>query len=263
MYQRELMVLLAAIEEAGKEILRLQREGLTLHTKANNSIVTQADLCANDILKHHLQAHFPDDGWLSEETADNESRLQLRRVWIVDPIDGTKEFAAGLSEFAVSVALVEGHEAVVGAIYNPAQEFLCHAIKNQGAFQGKNKLSCIKGAKNCKILASRTEYEKGEWANIIKTHAVQPIGSVAYKLALVAAGKAHATFSLQPKSEWDIAAGVLLVQEAGGMVMDQDQQSFSFNQPNVRVSSVVASAAICHPAMMDLVAANRYAMAVA
>lgn len=247
---QEKQVLIDAIREAGQAVHQLQQSKLTITSKANNDIVTEADICADAILKRCLLGAFANDGWLSEETVDDAARLTRKRVWIVDPIDGTREYAAGMPEYALSVALVEDGVPILASVYNPAVNELFYAIKDQGAWLNDTAISTRAGiseqaihpAEKLRLLASRSEYKRGEWAPFEAACEVVPIGSIAYKLALVAAGRAHATFSLGPKSEWDIAAGVLLVLEAGGAVFDKTKQSFIFNNQKIRVNGIVASA---------------------
>lgn len=240
---KEKRILLQAVQEAGAAILNLQKTGFSIWKKGQHDILTEADLLANHILQTQLLHAFPDDGWLSEETADNPERLKRARVWVVDPIDGTREYAQGIPEYAISIALVEHGVPIAAAVFNPVTNELFHAIANQGAWLHDQRLSCLsEPAEKLVLLASRSEYKRGEWDQFQKDHHVQQVGSIAYKLALIAAGKAHATFSLGPKSEWDIAAGVLLVSEAGGMVSDKNQHAFLFNQKNVLVDGIVATA---------------------
>lgn len=238
----ELFVLLEAMREAGEAIVGLQKTGFSISKKANNDIVTKADLLANEILKNHLLTAFPQYGWLSEESVDDLSRLMSPRTWIVDPIDGTKEYAAGMGEYAISVALVEKEVPILSSVYNPATHELFHAVKNKGAWLGNEKIICAPSSpENLLLLASRSEYERGEWKKYQLHHHVKQVGSIAYKLALIAAGRAHATFSLGPKNEWDIAGGVLLVKEAGGIVTNKHKQEFLFNNKEVLVDGIVAS----------------------
>jgi myo-inositol-1(or 4)-monophosphatase len=235
-------ILLHAVQEAGKAIVSLQSSGFSVTRKVNNDLLTQADLLANDILKHHLQKAFPAYGWLSEENVDDASRLTCERVWIVDPIDGTKEYAQGVSEYAISVALVEDGSPILSCVFNPAVDELFYAVKSEGAWLQNKKIFCNKStADKLVLLASRSEYARGEWTRFQSDYEIKQVGSIAYKLALVAAGQAHATFSLGPKNEWDIAAGVLLVTEAGGLVTDQKGNIFRFNQENVTVNGIVAN----------------------
>jgi myo-inositol-1(or 4)-monophosphatase len=240
----ELEILLSAVREAGLQILHLQKNELAISRKTNNDIVTKADLLVDEILSTRLRQAFPSDGWLSEESVDDLTRLNASRVWVVDPVDGTKEFAAGIPEYAISVALIENGQPILAAVFNPATNELFHALKNGGAWQDKRRLHCTHTMPNAKLLllASRSEDERGEWDGFRRKHAVTVVGSIAYKLALVAAGKADATFSLGPKSEWDIAAGVLLVTEAGGVVTNQRKEAFVFNNKEILVDGIVATA---------------------
>jgi myo-inositol-1(or 4)-monophosphatase len=249
-------VLLQAMREAGEAILTLQRTGFTVSIKSNHDIVTKADLLANDILRSRLTTAFPDTGWLSEESVDDRVRLNCERVWIVDPIDGTKEYATGIPEYAISVALVEHGEPVLAAVFNPASEELFYAIKGKGAWLHDQPIHCLSvlSGKDFLLLASRSEYKRGEWDQYQKQHRVKQVGSIAYKLALVAAGRADATFSLGPKNEWDIAAGVLLVTEAGGRVTDKLRKPLVFNRQDVKVNGIVASSAMSNEGIFALIA---------
>lgn len=242
---KEKKILLQAVQEAGLAIFNLQKKGFSIQEKGQHDILTEADLLANHILQSQLLGAFPEYGWLSEETIDNSERLKRKRVWVVDPIDGTREYAQRIPEYAISVALVEDKEPILAAVFNPFTNELFHAMKDQGAWLQDKKLFCRKDLpEKLVLLASRSEYKRGEWNRFQLDHQVEQIGSIAYKLALIAAGKGHATFSLGPKSEWDIAAGVLLVSEAGGIVLNKHQQTFSFNQENVLVNGIVATANI-------------------
>lgn len=238
----ELSILLQAMQEAGDAIVNIQSGDMGITRKSNNDVLTKADLLADEILKKHLLGHFPDYGWLSEETLDDERRLHCKRVWIVDPIDGTKEYSQGVDEYAISVALVEKGKPILASVFNPAKKQLFHAVAGQGAWLNNKKIHCNNiSTAQLKILASRTEYARGSWRKFTEQHQIKPVGSIAYKLALIAAGHADATLSLGPKNEWDIAAGVLLVQEAGGIVTTKNNEEFLFNQREVKVNGIVAT----------------------
>lgn len=243
------------MKEAGMLISSLKNTSHILGKKSNNDIVTQADLLVNEVIKNQMMAHFPDYGWLSEESVDDVKRLSCNKVWIVDPVDGTKEYASGIPEYAISVALVENGIPVLASVYNPATNELFHAIKNGGAWCNDKPVRCADVASHQQLLllASRSEYERGEWLQVEKQYRVQQVGSIAYKLALIAAGKAQAVFSLGQKNEWDIAAGVLLVTEAGGMVTDLHGKQFQFNHENVLVDGIIATTKSCHDEIVELV----------
>lgn len=210
--------------------------------KAGGDPVTAADIELDNVLREALVGDG--DGWLSEETADDKSRLKKRRVWIVDPLDGTREFVEGIDEWCISVALTEHGRAIAAGICNPVADVLVLGSMATGvtlngrAVRASEKTS-LDGAV---VLASRSEVKRGQWDRFMAgPFNVVPMGSVAYKLARVAAGLAEATFTFVPKNEWDIAAGVLLVQASGGRVQNLDGQEFTFNHPNTLVSGLIAS----------------------
>ena len=249
---KEFDVLKQAVAEAGRAIADMRKKGVEISHKSNNDILTQADLCADNILKSTLTTNFPDYGWLSEESVDDARRLTIKRVWVVDPIDGTKEYAAGIPEYAVSAALVEDGKPVLACVFNPETNEMFSAMKGKGAWLNNIATRCKEDCSDkLTLLASNSEVKRGEWDQFAD-HDVQSIGSIAYKLALVAAGRADATFSLGPKSEWDIAAGVLLVSEAGGVVFDKSHKEFCFNQKNIIVNGIVASSAAASGRLMEV-----------
>jgi myo-inositol-1(or 4)-monophosphatase len=246
----ELTILIDAVREAGVAVAAMRHAGVEVTRKANNDMLTQADLLANEILRAKLLTAFPDDGWLSEESVDDVARLRCRRVWVVDPIDGTREYVEGLPEYAVSVALVVGGLVALACVFNPETNEMFSAQSGSGTFLNGKRVQCKQHCHDrLLLLASRTEYQRGEWGRFSDDE-VKPVGSIAYKLALVAAGCADATFSLSPKSEWDIAAGVLLVAESGGVVMDKSRQPLVFNQSNVLVNGIIASSSRCARRLM-------------
>lgn len=185
------------------------------------------------------------EGWLSEETADDGARLTARRVWVVDPLDGTKEFVAGIPEWAISIGLVEEGEAVAGGVCNPAAGVTVVGavglgIEVTGAMPRSTGARALRDAE---VLASRSEVKRGEWARFAShPFLVVPLGSVAWKLARVAAGLADATWTLSPKHEWDVAGGAALVRAAGGAVLGLDGKSPHFNRSQPWLPGLVACA---------------------
>ena len=203
----------AAIK-AGKIILRYYKADYQIEQKGYQNPVTTADKKADETIKKILMTARPEYGWLSEETKDSSIRLNKRFVWIVDPIDGTKEFINGIPEFVVSIALVEYGEPIIGVIYNPVKKEIFVAAKNMGSFFNETKIECTSKEKisAMKILNSRSELKRGDWNDYIdKFASIKPVGSVAYKLALTSAGKADVFISLRPKNEWDICAGNCII----------------------------------------------------
>lgn len=244
----EARVLEQTMRLAGSEIRNIAAAGFETQYKSNQDPLTTADLAANEILKLALTEAFPSYGWLSEETVDNRDRLKNDMVWVVDPIDGTKEFVQGIPEFSISVALVDHGQPILGAVYNPSTDEYFEAIKGGGASLNGAPLNKDRRAPGrLSILGSRSEMKRGEFKEFEEDFDIRAVGSIAYKLALVAAGKADATFSLGPKNEWDIAAGVLLVEEAGGIAVDKGFEKFVFNQPNTLVSGIIAGSGVSFP----------------
>ena len=227
------------VERAGAAILRVQEEGLETEQKPHGAgPVTAADRAADRLLRCEL-LKVVQGGWLSEESADDERRLREHRVWIVDPLDGTIEFVRGLPEYTISVALVEAGIPVLGVVHNPVTGDTFRASRGAGAF--RNGVP-VQVRDSNRLFASRTEFARGEFDSFVPEWEIRPMGSTAWKMALVAAGEAAATFSRGPKWEWDVCAGTLLVEEAGGRVSEALGPEFRFNQPHPKVSGMLAGA---------------------
>ena len=253
--KRELTLAKKAARVAG-EILRghWRRGGYEIGSKGIDNPVTAADLEADRALKKLLHDPFPEYGWLSEETVDNDARLKCRRVWIVDPLDGTKEFINGIPEFSVAIALVEDGVPILGVTYNPIKREMYWAARGVGCHLNAHRVHVTRTRtlKGATVLASRSETARGEWQVFHGMLKVSPTGSVAYKLALVAAGKGDATFTRSPKSEWDIASGAALIIEAGGVITDIKGREIRFNQPSVKLEGLIADNRILHPALIKV-----------
>jgi len=225
------------------EILRAFTPGaVASQSKVNGDPVTEADRLVNEALRGMLPA--AGEGWLSEETADDLDRLRRRRVWVVDPLDGTREFIEGVPEWCVSIGLVEKGLAVAGGICNPiTNQVILGSIETGVSLNGQpvhaSERQDLPGAT---VLASRSEVKRGEWDRFRgASFTVRPCGSVAYKLGLVAAGLADATWTLTPKNEWDVAAGAALVRSSGGDVRTSQGQTPAFNQRSPRLTGLIAT----------------------
>lgn len=252
----ELKIARAAALEAGEILRRHFRErGFEINSKGHDNPVTSADLEADSTLRERLSEAFPDYGWLSEETADDGARLNRRRVWIVDPLDGTKEFIKGIPEFVVAIALAEDGVPVLGVTYNPIKREMFWAARGTGCHFDDEpaQVTSAAGLSRAVVLASRSETARGEWKEYKDQLVVNPIGSVAYKLALVAAGKADATFTRTPKSEWDVASGAALIAEGGGVMTDIHGQPLRFNQRHVKLDGFLAAGPTLHAALSKIV----------
>jgi myo-inositol-1(or 4)-monophosphatase len=207
--------------------------------KGKGNPVTEADIAADDILKKILTTEFPDYGWLSEETRDTPDRLSKKRVWVVDPIDGTKEFVEGIPNFVVSVGLVENGIPILGVIHNPINKDTYSATLGGGIlFNGKRTIINNKTEfSQISMLNSRSETRQGLWEPYIPHFKkLIPIGSIALKLAMVAANQTNMVASLKPKNEWDICAGHCLINEAGGILLTIEGKEITYNNPKTLIT---------------------------
>src|SRR5664279_4406893 len=206
------------------------------------NVVTEVDRRVSDVLRAQLLGSG--EGWLSEEDPDDRSRLSCDIVWVVDPLDGTREFVDGMPEWCISVGRVENGVAVAGGTSNPATGEIFLGALNCGVTRNGQQVfaSTRKSLQGAHVLASRSEYKRGEWQRFEGAgFNVQPMGSVAYKLSLVAAGMADATWTLCPKHEWDIAAGVALVAAGGGCISFLNDAVVQLNREVPLLPGLVAS----------------------
>ena len=233
-----------ALHEATRVFERFTPGAVATQYKAGDDPVTEADRQLDIVLRKALLRDG--EGWLSEESADDASRLACKRVWIVDPLDGTREFVTGIPEFCASIAVVENGKPVAGGICNPAtKEVFLGSVEGGLTYNDKpTKSSTRTGIKGATVLASRSEVKRGEWKQFEDApFKVQPMGSVAYKLARVSAGLDDATFTLTPKNEWDVAAGVALILSAGGFARPLDAAEFTFNRKSPLLPGLIACGA--------------------
>lgn len=257
-----LPVMIQAARDAGTHIMHYFRSGSDISQsagishKGQDNPLTQADLEANETIHRILMTAFPDYGWLSEESTDPKDRLEKQRVWIVDPLDGTREFIRGIPEFAVSIALTEAGQTMAACVFNPPLDELFTAVIGRGSRKNGHHIQTSRTTQfiGAVCLASNSETKRGDWEPFKNEFAMIPLGSIAYKLATLASGKGDLTFTLTPKNEWDIAAGELLVREAHGQVTDKDGNRITFNQPSAKLRSVLATNGQLHPPLLKRLA---------
>ena len=252
-YEPELQRIRLALAKAAELAKSFSPQSVAVRTKGASGPVTEADLAIDRLLFQSLVCDG--EGWLSEETVDDLTRLGTSRVWIVDPIDGTREFLAGLPEWSVSVAFVEHGVVAAAGILNPWADQLFLGAKGQGVtMNGKSvAVSQTEKMEGARVLASRSELRRGLWSQLgTGRFEVIPTGSIAYKLALVASGLAEATLSLAPKHEWDIAAGVGLVEFAGGMATDLNGESLRFNARDPWCNGLICSGPKLFPSFSEI-----------
>lgn len=235
-------VLCAAVREASGLAEAMRVHGTQSWNKTPGHPVTDADIAVNELLKVRLTAARPHYGWLSEETPDDSSRRLKRKVWVVDPIDGTRAFLRGVPEFTVCAALVEDGRPVAGVVSNPATGDVFEAVAGGGArWNGRHMrigvecpLAKASVLGSSKIVQDRTGPLDG--TKFRKVH------SIAYRLALVASGEADATVAMNTLNDWDLAAAELLVLEAGGAVSDCAGETLHYNGADSIHDGVVAGA---------------------
>lgn len=249
---------LARIESA-LDITREVAKSLTHPDIADDSrheTIKNAERRLSDALREALIQ--PGEGWLCEEDADDPVRLGCEIAWVIDPVDGTQEFITNVPEWSISVGLVVEGAAVAGGIYNPASDELFLGSLNLGLTY--NKLVVAAPANTsldaALVLASRQEFNRGEWDRFQhRPFTIRPTGSIAYKLALVAAGLADATWTLSPKNEWDVAAGVALINSAQARVSLPGGAPVLFNRKQTLLPGLVASSAGIWDQVTSLLAA--------
>lgn len=233
----------AALDVAEAALAPFTPGAIEARMKEGDDPVTAADLAVDAALRRSLPR--PGEGWLSEETADDASRLSCERVWVVDPVDGTREFVAGIPEWGVSIGLVVVGKPVAGGILNPAAGLRIVGSVDDGVIVNGEpaRTTARTDLRGAVVLASRSEVKRGEWERFFATPiSVRTMGSAAFKLACVAAGWADATWTLVPKHEWDVAGGAALVLAGGGAVFGPDGEEVAFNQPSPKLTGFVAVA---------------------
>jgi myo-inositol-1(or 4)-monophosphatase len=230
-----------ALNAAALSISPFLVETPRIEFKSDKNPVTEADRTVNRVLRDALLQG--DEGWLSEESVDDLTRLGRKHLWVVDPIDGTSEFISGIPEWCISVAFVEDGHSVAGGICNPVtHEVFLGSLDDGVQFNGTSvKARQCQGLRGALVLASRSEIARGEWECYRNAPFVtRPMGSIAYKLALIAAGMADATWTRTPKHEWDIAAGSALVRAAGGFIRGLDDSELNFNNASPVLTGLLA-----------------------
>jgi myo-inositol-1(or 4)-monophosphatase len=244
----------AALAASRAVFARFTPGAIETEYKAGHDPVTEADRALDAVL--HEELLRDGEGWLSEESVDDPIRLQRSRVWVVDPLDGTREFVKGIPEFCVSIGFVEDGRPVAGGIYNPAtDETFLGSIDSGVTYNGKPAQSSQRrGLEGASVLASRSEVKRGEWKQFDGGNLhIRAMGSVAYKLGLVSAGLADITFTLTPKNEWDVAGGAALVESAGGFVATLDGAELRCNNKNPLLSGLLAGGPFLKEGVIALV----------
>lgn len=223
--------------EAGKEILKLYKKEIEVEYKKDHSPVTAADKAANDIIVKELKKNFQNIPVLAEESVDDPSRLNERFCFLVDPLDGTKEFIKENDEFTVNIALVEWERPIGGVIYVPVYEELYYAWKGMGAYSFINdeerRIFVSDKTENIRLAKSRSHYDS-RLDRLISDNNIRNVitAGSAYKGCLLARGDVEAYYRFGRTMEWDTAAMEIIVAEAGGIFLGMDNKPFMYNKEN-------------------------------
>jgi myo-inositol-1(or 4)-monophosphatase len=249
----DLALLTASLKQAGEIARRYFGGKYRSWNKSHGNPVTEADIEIDRFLNAKLLAARPDYGWLSEETEDDPERLRRDRVFVVDPIDGTYGFLKNKPHFTIVAAIVQNGRPISAAIYNPMTDEMFEAAAGRGATKNGAAIQVTSRSDfgNLRILAEKKLMEPVRWANPWPDSVTADTrASAAYRLALVAAGEWDATMSLTRKSDWDLAAGDLVIAEAGGVVTDRDGNRLTYNRENTVHQSVVCAGPELHARLL-------------
>ncbi len=245
----------AVMREAGELARVTARRPFKRWTKGeDNSPVTEGDIAVNDLLRERLGELTPGVGWLSEETEDDLSGRAMARVWIVDPIDGTRAFISGRDDWTISVALVEDGLPVLAALYAPVREEMFLAVRGQGATRNGAPVSATSGAGLAGARIAGPKRYLDRLTGLDPQIQAQPkVFSLALRLTRVAQGELDAAFASRGSHDWDLAAADLLVHEAGGVMTDFAGSPLRYNRPHVVHGALIAAGPARHGMLVDLV----------
>jgi myo-inositol-1(or 4)-monophosphatase len=251
-------LLIAAAREAGALAMTFFRGPLRSWPKGVDSVVSEADIAVDELLGRRLRAARPEYGWLSEETADSEERLSRRRVFVVDPIDGTRAYIAGREEWTVSLAVVEAGRPVAAALHAPVLEEMFSAVAGQGAWRNGAALHVPfrDGLSGVRIAGPLRHARALAKAAGVPADSVRFVPSLAYRLALVAADAVDVALASSGAHDWDLAASDLLVHEAGGRLVDRDGGMLHYNGERPVHGGLVAAHPALVPAVLALLAGS-------
>jgi len=250
--ERDSALLIEAVREAGALALRMAGTELRQWMKGKSSQVSEADIVVAELLRQRLQSASPSYGWLSEESADDYSRLQRRRVWIVDPIDGTRAYLAGRQDWSISAALVEHGQPLIGAVFAPASDEFFFARRGSGALRNEQRISVSAGSSLdvARMAGPRFLLDRVRGAPSEDNHF--RIGSLALRISRVAEGRLDAAFAGGNSRDWDLAAAHLMVNEAGGVMTTLQGDRLHFNRTEIAHQVLVAAGRERHSHLLRL-----------
>lgn len=250
----DLALLEAAAREAGALCRTLLREPLQVESKGAAGPVTNVDRAVDALLAERLLGARPDYGWLSEETPDDPARrIGKPRVFMLDPIDGTGAVVGHIPQWTICIGIVEDGRAMAGVVYNPMTDEMFLGAPGEGAtLNGRPMRASLRGSLDgARMVGQKNRFKNERWTSPWPAMQIVHRHSIAYRMAIVAAGQADATLLFGFKHDWDIAAGAALVEAAGGRVSDLWGQPLEFNLPVPRSPGVAASGAALHPLLIE------------
>jgi len=235
------------VREAGALATSFRGDQLKFWTKHGDSPVSEADIAVDNLLRERLTQLQPDCGWLSEETEDDRARLGAARLWVVDPIDGTRAYVNGRTDWAVSVALVEHGRPIAAAVYAPMEDGLYLAIAGAGATRDGIKLAASTSASFEGAQAAGPKPMLGELAKAIPSLVPVPkVHSLALRLSRISSSKLDLAFASKNSHDWDLAAADLIVHEAGGALTALDGKVVIYNSAEARHGALIAAGPARH-----------------
>ena len=250
---QDLALMRDAVADAAMVALDIYNQGFESWKKAGHQPVTDVDMAVNAHLETRLRRPRPDYGWLSEETRDDKSRFACKRVWVVDPIDGTRALLKGRPHFVISVALIEDNRPVIGLLHNPVSEEQYEAVAGRGATLNGAPIhvSDCRRIEDARMIMYADFVTSKRWRVPFPQVETGMVNSIAYRLALVATGQFDGCMTIRHKNDWDLAAADLIIREAGGIATDREGQPFQFNSKDTRHQGVVAAGPSLHRLLIE------------
>lgn len=253
-HRSDLDLLTGLAQEAGRIAMQWFREDPRVWMKDGDSPVSEADFAVDRFLREELLKARPDYGWLSEETDDNLDRMQNERVFVVDPIDGTRGFINGLKQWCVSIAVVENNRPVAGVLECPVLKQTISAVSGHGATVNGKAVYAAPGQQHdiIRVTGPRSLQTAVGDLSHLNMRRTPFVPSLAYRLAMMAMGEIDLALARSSAKDWDLAAADLIVHEAGGRLTDLQGKTLRYNCPDIRHDTLVASRASDHDEMLDL-----------
>jgi myo-inositol-1(or 4)-monophosphatase len=248
----ELALIRSAAEEAGRIAMRYFGQAPEVWLKEGQSPVSEADMAVDAFLKDALLSARPDYGWISEETIDDRALAERRRVFVVDPIDGTRAFIAGKDQWCVSIGLVEDGRPVAGVLKNPARGEVIEASLGGGARQNGEAIA-VSSDGPAKISMAKEIMKRLPETFRDRIEPYPYVPSLAYRLAMIARGEISGTFVRPNSHDWDLAAADLILAEAGGNVVTREGQRLLYGGPTRKQGGLVAASGHLIPEMLGVI----------